>query len=243
MAVLISIAERSGDFGVDNQDACRDPLLGDHGAGTHGPSPTQSGGGWLKFGTQPKLAGVWRRAKRCAYLTWLFGLLLTGPGVSHAEVVSYEYPLKAIFLLNFAHFTDWPTNALADPQAPFVIGVIGKDPFGGALDDTVRDENWNNHPIVIQRYHQLADLQACQILFISSSEMRRLPKILSILKGKPVLTVADIDDPVSSGVSIQLRTVSNKIRFKINTDALKTANLSVSSKLLRLAEIAPPPTK
>src|SRR5271163_1246273 len=70
---------------------------------------------------------------------FIFGLwiLLAGLGLNAArgQTVSHEYPLKAVFLLNFAQFTDWPTNAFDQPDSPLVIGVWGNDPFGAVLDD------------------------------------------------------------------------------------------------------------
>ena len=53
-------------------------------------------------------------------------------GAAGAELptVPGEYDVKAVFLFNFSQFVDWPTPALADPQAPLVIGVLGNDPFG-----------------------------------------------------------------------------------------------------------------
>ena len=173
---------------------------------------------------------------------WLC-LLGSLAGPLRAGVVSHEYPLKAIFLLNFAQFTAWPTNVLGGPTAPFVIGVLGTDPFGDALDEAVRGENWNGHPIVVERYQRLEDLQTCHVLYISDSEARRLNRITAAMKGKPVLTVADSDVASTGGIIVKFVTENNKIRFKVDLDSLQESNLSMSSKLLRVAEIAPPAAK
>ena len=53
---------------------------------------------------------------------------------------SPEYQVKAVFLFNFAQFVDWPSKAFPEPQTPLVIGVVGEDPFGPYLDETVRGE-------------------------------------------------------------------------------------------------------
>jgi hypothetical protein len=81
------------------------------------------------------------------------------------------------------------------------------------------------------------------MLFISGSETRHVTKIVTRLKGRPVLTVTDIDDGISAGVIVQFVTRNNKIHFKINANSLKDARLVMSSKLLRLAEIAPAPNQ
>ena len=167
---------------------------------------------------------------------WLFCLGLT---TANGQTVSHEYSLKAVFLLNFAHFTDWPTNAFEQPDSPLVIGIFGDDPFGALINDAVKNETMKGRKFVVERYHRIEDMKICHILFISQSENQRLDKIVMALKGKSVLTVSDIDGSAYRGVCIRFITEKNKIRLWINTNSLKAANLVVSSKLLRVAEIVP----
>jgi hypothetical protein len=75
-------------------------------------------------------------------------------------------------------------------------------------------------------------------LFISRSEADRLDQILASLKYRKILTVADVESAASSSVMIRFVTQQNKIRLRINPEAAKAANLTISSKLLRLGEIA-----
>jgi hypothetical protein len=186
-----------------------------------------------------------RGRARAAFIIFGLWILLACLGLNGArgQTVSHEYPLKAVFLFNFAQFTDWPTNAFEKPDSPLVIGVLGDDPFGVLLDDAVRDEIVNGRKFVVERFRRVEDIQTCHILFISQSETRRLDKIVAALKGKPVLTVSEIDNSANNGVRVQFITENNKIRFRINTDSLKEANLTMSSKLLRAAEIIPAKTQ
>ncbi|MGA2030208.1 MAG: YfiR family protein [Verrucomicrobiota bacterium] len=178
---------------------------------------------------------------------FIFGLWLMlsclGLNVARGQTVSHEYPLKAVFLFNFAQFTDWPTNAFDKPDSPLVIGVLGDDPFGALLDDAVRGETVNGRKFAVERYLHVEDIKTCHILFISQSETRRLDKIEAGLKGKPVLTVSDIDNSAYRGVCVQFVTINNKIHLRINLDSLKDANLTMSSKLLRVSEIISLPTQ
>ena len=146
-----------------------------------------------------------------------------------------EYQIKAGFLLNFAQFVTWPSES---SEAPFVIGILGDDPFGSYLDETVRGQKVNNRSLTIQRLRRRADPRTCNILFISQSERDQVAQVLSNLKGRPVLTVSDIDGFTDAGGMIQLFTEKNSIRMRINLDAVKSSNLRVSSKLLRVAEVA-----
>ena len=177
------------------------------------------------------------RGLSAAWLVLSALLLSGGLGLSAQAEVPREYQLKAVFLFNFAQFVEWPPQAFADAQTPLVIGVLGRDPFGAYLDETVRGETVNNRSLVVQRYGRVEDINTCHILFISRSEGDRLEQILARLRGRNILTVADAEGFVLPGVMIRLVTVENKIRLRINLEVAQAANLKISSKLLRSAEI------
>jgi hypothetical protein len=163
-------------------------------------------------------------------------VLIAGDLLGAAAPVS-EYQLKAVFLFNFAQFVEWPPAALPRENAPFVIGVLGKDPFGADLDDVVRGETVNRHPLAVARYHNVAEVRDCQILFIAASELAQLEDILAALRGRSILTVTDAEGPMVRGVMIGLLRQDNRIRLRIDLQAAKASNLTISSKLLRPAEI------
>lgn len=148
--------------------------------------------------------------------------------------------VEAVFLFNFTQFVDWPPQAFADPGAPIVIGVLGSDPFGAALDEVVRGEAVKGHPLVIRRAQRIEELADCQILFISRSERARMRPVLATLKGRNVLTVSDLDEFANEGGMICFVVVDNKVRLRVNPDAAKAAGLTLSSKLLRVAQIVGP---
>lgn len=162
-------------------------------------------------------------------------LLLTLAGLMGAAAPVSEYQLKAVFLFNFAHFVEWPPGALADEKTPFVIGVLGKDPFGGSLEDVVRGEAVSHHPLAVERYADVSRLRSCQILFIPAGELEHLGQILDALKGHSVLTVTE--GPAPPGVVIALLKEDSHIRLRIDLAAAKANNLTISSKLLRPAQI------
>ena len=177
----------------------------------------------------------------CILLCLVAGALAFGPGETRAQsVATREYQVKAVFLFNFAQFVEWPTNAFPEAQGPLVIGVLGENPFGGYLDEIVRGEEVNKHPLVIQRYRQAEEIKTCHILFISQSEMDRLDQILASLKGRNILTVGDAESFARRGGMIRFVTEKNKIRMRINLETVKAAALTISSKVLRAAEIVAP---
>ena len=148
-----------------------------------------------------------------------------------------EAQVKAVFLFNFAQFVDWPPDAVPDSQAPLVIGVLGTDPFGDFLDATVRGERRGARPFVVQRYQRVEDITRCDILFISRSAGDRPEEILARLKSRPILTVSDADRFAERGGMIRFVTDRSRIRLQLNLAATEAAHLTISSKLLRVAEI------
>ncbi|HEY3221672.1 MAG TPA: YfiR family protein [Gemmatimonadales bacterium] len=156
-----------------------------------------------------------------------------------------EYQVKAVFLFNFVQFVDWPSPAVSDSQRPppLLIGILGTDPFGPFLEEAVRGERLGARPIQLRRYRAIADIGECNVLFISRSENERVPEILSVLKNRPVLTVSDGDAFADHGGMIQFVTDKNRIRLRINLEAAQAANVTISSKLLRVAEIVRPPRR
>ena len=148
-----------------------------------------------------------------------------------------EYRLKAAFLFNFMQFVQWPATAFAGGASPLVIGVLGEDPFGEQLDQLVRGEQIRGRPIVVQRHARLEDVRQCQLLFINERDQRKLKAILAALAQQPILTVSDAPDFTRSGGMINFVTQDNHVRLLINVDAATAAQLTLSSKLLRPAQI------
>lgn len=144
-----------------------------------------------------------------------------------------EYGVKAAILYNLAKFVDWPTDAFADPAASLVICVLGVDPFGGVLDETVRGHGVGRRAVVAKRIVDVTT--GCHVLFIASSERRRLPAIMDRLHTRSVLTISEADGFTEQGGMIGLATEGERVRFDINVDAAERARLKVSARLMALA--------
>jgi hypothetical protein len=152
----------------------------------------------------------------------------------------HEYQIKAVFLYNFALFVEWPASSFPDLHAPIVIGILGRDPFGTYLQEAISGEKVNNRSIVIAHYNSVEEIKQCHILFISSSESERLETHLQDLGGRPILTVSDFVGFAQRGGMIRFKNENNKVKLRVNVQATTAANLTVSSKLLRHAEILSP---
>jgi uncharacterized protein DUF4154 len=161
---------------------------------------------------------------------------LTSPNAI-AQGVANEYQVKAAFLYNFAKFVEWPDGTFANSTSPLTVCVLGKDPFGKALDDAIVGKRIAGHPAILARAKRIQDLPECQIIFVSASDSPQLPEILRELHGRKALVVGETENFAGLGGAIQFVLEANRVRFAINTDAADRAGLKVSSKLLALATI------
>jgi len=151
-----------------------------------------------------------------------------------------EYRLQAAFLLNFARFAQWPATTWPSATSPLIIGVLGRDPFGGALA-ALQGQTIGRHPVRVRHFASSAALGDCQLLYISASEAPQLDALLRALRRRPILLVSDIPRFAERGGHIQLFNRQNKLRFRVNLRSLAAAKLTLSSKLLQLADLVGEP--
>jgi uncharacterized protein DUF4154 len=156
---------------------------------------------------------------------------------AHAgESVTDEYQVKAAFLYNFAKFVEWPFETPGGSSS-IAICVLGQNPFGPVLEDTVRGKTVDGKPFVVRRISEVKAAAICQILFVSSSERAHFGAILGELRTGGVLTVGETEGFIEEGGIVNLRLDGGKIQIQINMTAAEQAGVRISSKLLRLAQI------
>jgi hypothetical protein len=148
-----------------------------------------------------------------------------------------EYQVKAVCVLNAARFVSWPASAFGNPDLPLVIGILGDNPFGSALQDVVKGETVHQRRLVVRRV-SLEEAAAVHVLFISHSERDRLDGILKALGNASVLTIGEIDRFTQKGGMLGLALDRGKIRFEANSDAVRRAQLKIDSQFLLLTRPA-----
>lgn len=163
-----------------------------------------------------------------AVLVALFGNVIEASG----RMVARENDVQAVILYNLAHFVQWPEQQLADPGAPFVIGLLGKDPFGSVINDILEGERVDGHPMAVERLGDVESAIGCQIVFIADSEEPSLERILEELGTRSILTVSAIPGFVDAGGDIEFVRENDRVRFRINLAAVRGTGLQVSSTLL-----------
>ena len=176
----------------------------------------------------PHFAPLASLRQRLRWLTGLmFGLaLLCGARADELP----EYRLKSAFVYNFILFTEWPP----DGGSTLNLCIHGSDPFGKEIDGLQGKLAWGRS-IAVLRKGVGEPLKNCHAVFIAASAIDSVPRILEGLRGLPVLTVADSPGATRRGVVLNMSVVQGKVTFEASLQAARAANLTLSSKLLRLA--------
>jgi hypothetical protein len=176
-----------------------------------------------------RLAAIWLSAVLVILLPENLLCQTTAPDV--------EYSIKAVFLFNFAQFVKWPAQTFAASCTPITIGILGRDPFGKILDDTVSGESIEGRKLVVKRLASVAEATSCQILFVSRSEQQHETNLLAALKDAPVLTVGEMDQFCQHGGIINFFIQDNKVKFEANPEAAEAAGILINSQLLNVAKV------
>jgi len=167
----------------------------------------------------------------------VLAVLLNMPGSARADEDNREYQIKAAFIYNFAQFTTWPDKAFANDDSPFVVAVIGQDPFNQALESACDGKTIAGHPMEVRHIDSPEQIVGCHLLFVPESEDDHLDDIFKVVADRPILTVGESPKFPWAGGTIRFLIEDHKMRFEINPDSAAKAALRISSKLMSLARI------
>ena len=167
----------------------------------------------------------------------LISLAVSGALASSPEAAASEYELKAVFLLNFASFVDWPAAAFVTAEEPMVFCVFAGDPFGGALDQASKGKTINGRRVLTRITSDAILIRSCHVIFFPRSQMRGYAEIAGVLTKLDILTVGEVSGFSERGGIINFVVHEGRVRFEVNPTAAERHHLKVSSKLLQLAVI------
>ncbi len=181
-------------------------------------------------------AAAVRRCLSVAILC-LTSLVLTGSGSPLASELSGD-TVKAGFLYNFAQFARWPSDGT--PSAPTVYcvetGALDLSVFAGWGDGV--PAAGTTRPYGFARSEAETVLAGCDIAFVGKeSATEDLEPLLRVARRHNVLLVADTAGFAGRGGHIELYLEGSQYRFRVNLVELERSGVSMSSKVLRLADI------
>lgn len=182
-----------------------------------------------------------RKALRCASTPTLRFCVVLAVACVFAPQTSAEPPpvalataVKASFLYKFAPFVEWPPGALPPPGSPFMICVPSADPIASALEDAVRGQSIEGHPIAVRRLTALTEAAGCKVLFLGPPAASGAEALLRSVGAEPVLTVSDEGAPLK-GTMIQFVSRDGHVRFTVDPAAAEAHHLILGAKLRFLA--------
>jgi hypothetical protein len=181
------------------------------------------------------------RLGRAAATAVAAALALAPPAAAAEPQRAAEHEVKAAFLFHFTRFVEWPRGAFATPEAPFTVCVLGDDPFGAGLDTVFRGESVAGRPVQVRRPASPAAARGCQLLFVAAGEDGgAIAEVAGVREGV-VLAVGDAPGHLAHGALVAFVVREGRVRLQVSAPGLRQTRLTVSSKLLRLAELVTPP--
>ena len=178
----------------------------------------------------PELATLWAAAACAALL--ISGSIATAQSVESAP----EHSIKAAYLYNFATYVDWPPEALGDADPAFVIGVLGAEPVAEYMAAMTADRIVHGRPIEVRRVASVDPVDSLHMLFIARDSAEALPRLGDAAREHSVLVVTEWEGALDSGSVINFRLIDNRIRFEVSLDSADGCRLSLSSRMLAVAQ-------
>lgn len=157
-----------------------------------------------------------------------------------------EYSIKAGYILLFTRYVEWPSTAFPTPSAPIVICVLGADPFGSVLDQTMAGQQSQQRPLSVRRVADARDAEGCHVVFIGTQGnnqqasdplvSKQTGQWLDVLADHPVLTITEHVAALDQGAMLsfvsEVESGQARIRFEASLRPMHRAGLVARSQML-----------
>ncbi|MBN2103651.1 YfiR family protein [bacterium] len=148
-----------------------------------------------------------------------------------------EYQVRAAYLYNFLKFVKWPGHAFENDHQPITIGIFHFSPVEQDLRNIIRNRTIDSRSITIKILEQPEDAQDCHVVYFGDIERRHQIATIGIVQKNPILTISDAGYFCRIGGMIYFYIEDNRLRLVINRKAVDNAQLEISARLLRVAQI------
>jgi hypothetical protein len=148
-----------------------------------------------------------------------------------------EHAVKAAMLAKLVKYVEWPKARFPEKDAPFVVGILGSDPFGRRIDRALAGVRYQGHPVRVRRYVRPVGIQEAHVLFVPSEAAHWLELVLERVRERNVLVIGESPHFAALGGALGFYREQKNIRFEVNPNAARRAGLKIDSSLLKLARI------
>jgi hypothetical protein len=182
---------------------------------------------------RPAHGSRWLSRALVAALAVVFAVARPQPALAEPT----EQEVKAALIFNITRFVEWPVKAFDSPGAPLVIAIMGRDGVSDVLGPMLQGKSVNGRPLEVRLVRTVEEAGKCHVLYVAGSEKRRIVAILKSMGKTSTLTVADIEHFAERGGHINLVLEDQRVHVMVNLASVTGCRLSISAKLLSLAQI------
>lgn len=141
-----------------------------------------------------------------------------------------ELDMRSAYLYNFAQFAEWPSS----DHATFNICTLDKV-ADSISQEVLANKTVNGKKIKLSRFSESLGVTQCQIVYLNSADAAYAARIADLLSTEPVLTIGEEVNGTGPGI-IHLSVKNNRLVFDLDLARARKANISLSSKLITLAQ-------
>ena len=150
-------------------------------------------------------------AIRWLLILWSAGGWLFTANAQNAD----ETAVKAVFLLRFGSFVNWPPSTFPNPDSPLVMCFVGGDDLAGRVSEAAAGEPAGGRRVVVVRLNSTASAATCHILYAGGMAAQSVAAVLRSAGGSSVLTVTDQRNGDTRGM-IHFVVADRRVRFHID---------------------------
>jgi hypothetical protein len=178
--------------------------------------------------------------------------------INFLQAQPLEHQVKSQIIWQIADiYIKWPKETEMDNRdKPFVIGVVGENPFGRYLKkDYIRKQlpmRIRNKTVILRSIKRVEHIPGCHLLYVADLPRRFFSRVIEFIHDKPILTITDTEDYLDEGIHISF--VVEKIAAKpvtgpeltdkrkstfglvINETAARQSGLRIGEGLLQTAK-------
>jgi hypothetical protein len=144
-----------------------------------------------------------------------------------------EYTLKTAYIYNFALLTNWTKE---DTDGEFNLCFYRED--FGAASDALQNKSLHNKHVKVRNVSTFEEAKECQVVFIRENESATSQNLIQHLKGLPILIIGE--SPRINNSHIKIVQENHRLAFDVSLKSLKNTDLTLSSRLLKLARKVEP---
>ncbi|RAV97661.1 YfiR family protein [Pseudochryseolinea flava] len=149
---------------------------------------------------------------------------------SSAFAQTTNYQVYALFVVNIAKYSSWPTAA-----SDFQITVFGKTK---AYEELLKQsgKNFNGKLVKVNQIDDVSSIGTPHILYVADSKSSQVDDLIKATQGKSVMIITEREGLFKKGAGFSFVVMENNtLRYDINHTELEKRQIKISKSLSSLA--------